>query len=198
MLACDFFTVDTVLLRQLYVLFFAEIGTRRVYISGVTANPSGEWVTQQARNVSAVLSERSRAVKFHIRDRDTKFTTSVDEVLRTEGIRIIRTPVRAPRAEHDRRAFCWHDPSRVPRQNPHFRSPPSRAGSGRERGRERVVEEPIGTLALPCTPGRCHLRSHGERGNSNREMIPACHAEHPWRRNPVWSEKSHIRVSGSA
>ncbi len=98
MLACDFFTVDTVLLRQLYVLFFAEIGTRRVYISGVTANPSGEWVTQQARNVSAVLSERSRAVKFHIRDRDTKFTTSVDEVLRTEGIRIIRTPVRAPRA----------------------------------------------------------------------------------------------------
>jgi transposase InsO family protein len=98
MLACDFFTVDTVLLRRLYVLFFIEVDTRRVYLAGVTANPVGEWVTQQARNLSWALSERSRAAKFLLRDRDTKFTASFDEVFRTEGIRVIKTPVQAPRA----------------------------------------------------------------------------------------------------
>ena len=98
MLACDFFTVDTVLLRRLYVLFFIEIDTRRVHLAGVTANPVGEWVTQQARNLSWVLSERSRATKFLLRDRDTKFTARFDEVFRTEGIRVIKAPVQAPRA----------------------------------------------------------------------------------------------------
>jgi transposase InsO family protein len=98
MLACDFFTVDTVLLRRLYVLFFIELDTRRIYFSGVTANPAGEWVVQQARNLTSDLAQRSQAAKFLVRDRDTKFTTSFDEVFRTEGIRIIKTPVRSPRA----------------------------------------------------------------------------------------------------
>jgi putative transposase len=98
MLACDFFTVDTVLLRRLYPLFFIEIDTRRIFLAGVTANPAGEWVVQQARNLASDLTERSRAVKFLIRDRDTKFSSSFDEVFRTEGIRVIKTPIQAPRA----------------------------------------------------------------------------------------------------
>ena len=97
-LACDFFTVDTVLLKRLYVLFFIELDTRRVYVMGITAHPTGAWVVQQARNLTMVLTDRAHPVKFLIRDRDTKFTSSFDEVFRSEGIRIIRTPIRAPRA----------------------------------------------------------------------------------------------------
>ena len=97
MLACDFFTVDTILLRPLYVLFFIEADTRRIWFCGVSFNPVGEWVTQEARNLSFDLVGRSRAAKFLIRDRDTKFTPRFDEVFRSEGIRVIRTPVRSPR-----------------------------------------------------------------------------------------------------
>ncbi len=98
MLACDFFSADTVLLKRLYVLFFIELETRRVYVTGVTAQPIGSWVVQQARNLAMALEDRVIPVRFLIRDRDTKFTSSFDEVFRADGIRIIRTPVRAPRA----------------------------------------------------------------------------------------------------
>jgi transposase len=98
MLACDFFSLDTVLLQRLYVVFFIEVGTRKIYLSGVTANPVGEWATQQARNLSALLSGRSHAARFPVRDRDTKFTANFDEVFRSDGTRVIKTPVRSPRA----------------------------------------------------------------------------------------------------
>ena len=98
MLACDFFAVDTELLKQLYVLFFIELDTRRVFIIGITEHPTGARVVQQARNPAYELSEGTQCVEFLIRERDTKFTAAFDEVFHTEGIRLICTPVRAPRA----------------------------------------------------------------------------------------------------
>jgi putative transposase len=97
-LATDFFTVDTVFLRRLYVLFFIEIDTRRIHLAGVTAHPAGPWVTQQARNLVIRLGETLAERKMLIRDRDAKFSATFDEVFRSEGLRITRSPVRSPRA----------------------------------------------------------------------------------------------------
>src|SRR5439155_6733098 len=97
-LACDFFTVETLRLQTLYVLFFIELHTRRVHVAGVTAHPDSAWVSQQGRNLAYSFDERPTAVRFLIRDRDTKFSGPFDEVFRTEGVTVIRTPIRAPRA----------------------------------------------------------------------------------------------------
>jgi len=97
-LACDFFTVDTVWLRRLYVLFFVSIGTRRVEYLACTSNPSAAWMAQQARNLLIDLDDRGKRVRFLIHDRDTKFSRAFDGIVQSEGISIIRTPVRAPNA----------------------------------------------------------------------------------------------------
>jgi putative transposase len=97
-LACDFFTVDTVFLRRVYVLFVIELGSRRVHLAGVTAHPTGLWVAQQARNRVAVLGDQTTAWKFLIRDRDAKFTRVFDDGWRSTRAEIILTPVRAPNA----------------------------------------------------------------------------------------------------
>ena len=97
-IACDFFTVDTVFLRRVYVLFFIELGSRRVHLAGVTDHPTGLWVAQQARNLVTVLGDQAAAFGFLIRDRDAKFTRAFDDVWRSAGVEVIGTPVRAPNA----------------------------------------------------------------------------------------------------
>jgi putative transposase len=97
-LATDFFTVDTVLLRRYYVLFVIEVERRAVHLLGVTANPDAPWVTQVARIFATEREEAGRSFRFLVRDRDTKFTSSFDTVLASIGIEAIKTPVRSPRA----------------------------------------------------------------------------------------------------
>jgi putative transposase len=98
MIACDFFTVETLFLGRLYVLFFIELGTRRVHLAGCSANPDGRWTAQQARQLAWSLPERPSPIRFLIHDRDTKFSQAFDDVFKSEGVEIIRTPFRAPNA----------------------------------------------------------------------------------------------------
>ena len=97
-MATDFFTVDTVLFKRLYVLFAIEHASRRAHLLGVTEHPDNGFVTQVAQDLVGDLAETGHQVKFLVRDRDTKFTASFDEVFRSEGAEVIKAPVRAPRA----------------------------------------------------------------------------------------------------
>ena len=94
--ACDFFTVDTALLRRCYVLFFIDIPTRRVLSAGVTANPTGAWTTQAARNLFLRYGDQITSARALLRDRGTQFIDSCDEILCTEGLKVLKAPVGAP------------------------------------------------------------------------------------------------------
>ena len=97
-LACDLFTVDTVWLRRLYVLFFVSIRTRRVEYVACTSKPNKAWMTQQARNLLMDLDDRGERPRFLIHDRDKKYSRAFDAIFGSEGIEIVRTPIQAPKA----------------------------------------------------------------------------------------------------
>jgi putative transposase len=97
-LACDFFTVETAWLKRIYVLFFISLERRRIEFVACTANPTGAWVAQQARNLLMTLDDREQPLRFLIHDRDSKFSGGFDHVFQSEGIAVIRTPVQAPNA----------------------------------------------------------------------------------------------------
>lgn len=99
MLECDFLTVDTLFFKRFYLLFFIELATRRVHLAGITTNPDGPWATQQARNLLMRLDDQRVRPRVLVRDRDSKFIRDFDEVFRSEGIRVIKAPVRAPQAQ---------------------------------------------------------------------------------------------------
>jgi putative transposase len=120
LLACDFFTVETLFLQTIYVFFFLEIGTRRVHFAGCATNPNAAWVNQQARQLLWDLEGRDPAIRFLIRDNDTKFTQGFDTIFRSEGLDVIRIPYYAPNAnafaERVRREAVWITVQEVLRQ----------------------------------------------------------------------------------
>jgi hypothetical protein len=134
-LATDFFTVETIRLKTLYVLFFIELTTRRVRVAGVTEHPDSAWVTQQARNlaVDSVLD----GVTVLVRDRDSKYSRPFDEVFRSEGVDVARTPFRAPQAMRTRSGGCG-------------RCGPS-AWTGRSSGAEDTSSEWYGPTPITTT-----------------------------------------------
>jgi hypothetical protein len=98
MLAVDFFTVETIALERLYVFFFIELASRRIHLAGCTTNPTGAWVTQRACQFAWTLQEQASGFRFLIRDRDSKYTRDFDAVFASEGIQVVKTPLRAPKA----------------------------------------------------------------------------------------------------
>jgi hypothetical protein len=126
-LACDFFTVDTVWLRRLYVLFFVSVGTRRVEYVACTRHPDAAWMTQQARNLLMDLDDRGVRPRFLIHDRDSKFSAAYDAIFHCDGIEIVRTPIQAPNANAYAERWIGSVRRELPRPAPDRRPPPARA-----------------------------------------------------------------------
>jgi hypothetical protein len=142
----------TLWLRRFYVLFFIELSRRRVCLAGVAANPNNAWVTQQARNLTMTLVEQAQNHRILIRDRDSKFTAAFDEVFRSEGLRMIKTPIAAPRAKAHAERWGRQRPARMSRPHPDRFAQTARDRAGRVR---RLLQHaPATPLARTATTAR--------------------------------------------
>jgi putative transposase len=126
-LACDFLSVDTVLLRRVYVLVFICIGSRRVEHIACTSNPDGRWMLQQARNVLMDLDDHGRRPRFLIHDRDAKFGRAFDAVFHGDGMRVIQTPLQAPNANAHIERWIGQPPAGMPGPPAHPQPPTARS-----------------------------------------------------------------------
>ena len=188
MLATDFFHVDTVIGQRFYGLFVIEVGSRVVRLPGTTTSPDGKWVAQVARNLAFALQEAGCRVSFLVRDHDSKFTATFDEVLRTEGIRTVRTPVRAPRANCYAERWIETLRRRVPGPPAGLLSPPARPCAPSLRG----ALQPGATAPRPPArgptrspkpaPGRACRTSRRPRRSCPR--VPASGLIKSFRRHP--------------
>ncbi len=144
-IACDFFCVETIRLKTLYVLMFIELQTRRVFVTASTVHPDSAWVTQQARNLSIDGDGRAPPVRFLIHDRDSKFSGSFDEVFRSAGTEVILSPIRAPNANAFAERWVRHDPSGVSGLDADPRAPAPGPGAPDLRG---ALQRPSRAWAL--------------------------------------------------